>query len=779
MIVAGEPLGMRHTVGPLAGPVGPGDVFEVVRRDAAVVHGQLLTGRPVEPDAIADLRSELGLVPRAACVLVPREILLSTASLPVAILEAPLLLSPSRVFPDWVASAGRGVVARALLQSAASMAEALGAGHTVGYIHGAVEATQVFALGPEPGAPLALAGFGLSHFGRGASGEAPTAHRDLVDLVRVLHTLLGLAKVEPEGAAAVKWLLLHQAAMHGQHPALASGTHLAETLRELVRLDTEEAPRATGRGARLTTMAPVRGPGAPPRREPTGRHPAFQPDNANSPREPLRRSGRPPAPHTTVPKPIQARPTVRLGRTLGVAAGLSVALVALAGALSLYNARTHLRDVAQGRLTHRWRQAIPAPCPGELARSALGLGFQGRVSDFDLSCAGGASDPLLVLVAREDTSVRVATRPAQRGGLLTLAPLPVARGAVELGPVLAQSAEGGGRDPLWFAWRNGVGAPFTVARLEGSASRLRTVSVTAWDDVPLHGAHLVWADGTASWVVTSVGDRTHRHTLLIELSGSPGRPPVIAWRLGDAQAVSAIPGPRPTILLHEASPGGGGVALRALTVDLGLLGAARLPGSLVDPTLIEGAPVPARARNLSERLQINTGEEVDVVPTGLRDARGSAHFVLTVGPRMPQERCMETGRCVGAGQVIHTTFRGAELPTATVVSPRAWAESLLPFEAPEALGDRGDASEVPALVAVLREASPEGLPGARRRIVPLSPEGGPRGAETVLSEVGGVRAQWIRCGGETWVAVREDLPTSRVIVRPAACLGPLPPRAAQ
>jgi len=767
---------MRHTVGALAGPVGPGDVFEVVRRDAAIVHGQLLSGRPVEPDALADLRAELGLVPPAPCVLVPRDLLLSTGSLPVAVLEAPLLLPATRVGPDWLTTLGRGPFVRGLLQSVAAMAEALGAGHTVGFVHGSIEATQVFARSPEPGSTLCLAGFGMSYFGRGTA-ETPVARRDLVDLVRVLHTLFGLVRAEPEGAAAVKWLLLRQSAMHGEHPALASGTQLAETLRDLARLDTEEAPRATRQSPRATTLAPVRGPSSPPRRDGPGRHPAFEPDDGLSPREPLRRSTRPQSGHQA-PLAIRPKPTVRLGRTLGVAAGLSVALVALAGGLTLYNARHHLRTMSQGRLSLRSRPDPSALCPGELAASAEGLAFSGRVADFDLGCTGDRDAPLLVVVAREDTGIRVVTRPARRGASLSLAPLPLARGAVELGPMLVPPSDAGdpsAGQPLWFAWRNGVGAPFSVARLEGNASRLRPVSVAGWDDIPLHGAHTVWAEGSTAWVVTSVGDRAHRHALLLALSSVVGHTPVIAWRIADAYAVATIPGPRPVVLLHETTPEATGITLRTITLDLATLAAARLSGALVDPTLIQGAPMPPRARSVSGTLQLTTGQELDVVPRGQRDAAGIAHFVLTVGPRMPAERCAETGRCVGVGQVLHASFQGAELPTATVVSQRAWAEALLPPDVPEETGDAGPPQ---GLMAVLREATPEGLPGTGRRLVPLdAPGAGADGgvvAETTLAQVGGVRAQWARCGGETWVAVREDLPTARLIVRPAACLGPRP-----
>jgi hypothetical protein len=762
LIVAGEPLGMRHTAGTLKAPPGPGDVFEVVRRDAAVVHGQLLAGRPVEPDALADLRAELGLVSPAACVLVPREILLSAASLPVAILEAPVLVPAREACAAWVEPLGRAAVARALLLGLAAMAESLGAAHSVGFVHGAVEATQVFALGPAPGAPLALAGFGLSVVGR-APGAAPLApRRDLVDLVRALHTLLGAAKIDLEGAATVKWLLLRQAALHGEHPALGSGALLAETFRDLARLDTEEAPRATARPARSTTLAPARSSGASPR-ESAGRHPAFRPEDGSTPREPLRRSGRPPSPNAP-PRAIQARPTVRVGRTLGLAAGLSVALVAVAGGLSLYNARHNLRNLPEGRRLSLGRGRSVPRCADESPASVQGVVLDGRVTEFDLACTRADASPMLVLLARQDTAVRVAVRPARHDAALTLAPFPVARGAVELGPVLAPAANGDEAAAVWFAWRNGVGPPLAVARMEGGASRLRPVSVAAWDDVPLHGAQVVWADADTSWLVTSVGDRAHRHSLLVALSSAPTHPPVIAWRLGDAQAVAAIPGPRPTVLLHTLNGAADGLGLQALTLDLGALAVARLPAGTVDPTRIEGVPLPARARTASGLLQITTGEEVDVVARGQRDTAGAAHFLLTVGARLPAETCADTGRCVGAGQVIHATFAGVESPVASVVAPRAWAEALLGSDG----ASPGDAAAPGPLTAVLRDATPEGLPGAGRQLVAL---GAPSAGAVAAPGVGGQRARWVRCGGELWVALREEQPTPRVTVRPAGCMG--------
>lgn len=759
MIHAGENLGPRHVAGALGAPVAPGDVFEVIRQGAAVVQGQLLAGEPMERGRFEELRDTLKLLPAQSALLAPAELTLSLSGLPVAIVDTPRLLALSAVLGERAPGLARGPLVKALFLAFARVAEGLAETHALGLSHGAIDVSRFYVT--DDALPEALDGLKLGAFGLGETQAPP--RRDLVELLRALHRMFTVAQTQPAGPASAKWLLLHQSAMHGEHPALESAGTLAATLRELARLDAEEDPRATTRPQRTATLTPARGASAGqastrPSTLAGARHPAFVPDDA-TPREPLRRTERPTSGRARPPRPVPPAKTVRFGRTLAAATLSALTLVAVAAGLYLWKGRDQLSQIAVGQLLPGHPRAS-LRCPGENATSQSGARFAEDVTSFRAACVNAAEGPQLVVVAREGTSVRVASRLARRGEAFRTAVLPVDRGAVELGSALSTAADGH-PSALWFSWRSAVGNPFTIARVEGSASQLRPFSINGWDDIRLRGANLVAVTGDTAWLSTSAGSDLHGHSLLVAVEMAPTveRPPVTVWRLGDAPLAATLPGPRPGFLLMSRVPNSHDVIFTLVEVDLALLRSART--NTAAPAELDGLALPPRAVTTREPLRFEVDEAVDVAPQGVTTPDGVHQFVMTLGAPLSDERAEATGHHVAPGRMLLLRIPAVGQPVASPLGTRGLAESLEPSPA--------------GLRALVRDADPNGLPGESIRFLTLNSAGAI--TETSVGHGGGDQIVRIACGEDAWLLSLDPHQRARVLARPEVCLLPSLPSA--
>lgn len=751
MIEAGEPLGTRYVVvRPVAEP-HPGVLFEVVDRAGQQLFGQLLHDVAVAPAVAQEVRAALVGMPALASLLKPRDVALTPQALPVAILERPGGVAPIGPRLGGVVEAlGKRETTLWLLRQFASIAADLAQVHQAGGVHGAITATSVVcAAEGDVGMPQ-LTGFGVNAFARGNDPQkAPTRRADLVDLLGAMQSLFTGSGLAPEGGAAAKWSILCASAKHGEHPALASGTSLASAFNEMASLKPDDGappPRPSMRAATLvgprSSAPPPSASGAPPRGSAPNRSSTIPPGprNTHPSRTGLRtapRSEEPPA----VPTPSKWRVSLKV-----VIPALVVIAAAVAGAV--WYVLQIGQDVGTGRLTARRQPPASAPtaaCEGESHAQAQGIP-EFRGAEFEAVCM--PAPDRLALVARKGTEVILTTRAVQRGQRFGEAQT-VARGVVELGAALARDGV------LWVAWRNGVGDPFGVGRVEGERVATVSVPIAGWDSIPLRGAMLLDVNARVAWLVTNIASQTEgAHVILLQVTFGPSAPDVVAWRLGDGVAESVIPGANPAVLLRQRTQEGAVVhqAFVDVSLNLAAIGQLRRPA---DPTAVTGAALPEAAA-VRSTAQVLDGAVTGVVRHGVEVGGAHAWLVARGGVR-PVDSCDAPERCHSAGPVVVLAFSRGEAPAVTPIIPSGWATELYAVDGGlRALTTAANVAgvELPFHTAVTL-ATPRTAPGAERVNV-----------ATFRSP----RVRVVACGREAWSVFDAAQPSPALSALPTACV---------
>jgi hypothetical protein len=729
LIEVGESLGNRYRVANAPEGLRPGVVFEVADRSGATVLGQVLADGAVTPAMVQEVRGDLSVIPAMPTVLKPREIALSAAGVPVGVLERPGLVR-LRDRLQGLDAEQKKPVANALLRAFATLASDIAMLHQSGQLHGAISSGVM--LGPATGEiqGALLSGFGVVSFARrlGKLTAAPTPRGDLVDLLGALHDLFLVAGVQPDGGAAAKWTLLRHAAMHGEHPALASGNALATQLNELAAMPAsdERAPRPS----RMPTIgAPMRPRNSVvPSEQSAGASATVRPPSSGTTRKTIPPSGK---------GSVRAEPP-RLKRwnfSAGIlVGGLGViALIGSAAAYFIWDARANRGDA---RLIQPRVRVAPPACVGETPQGHTALTLSSAAPQFDATCADGR----LVVVSREGTNLVVAQRGAARGQAFA-APLRLGESVVELGaPITLEGV-------AWVSWRNGVGAPFGVARVDATGAAPRTVPISGWDNVAVQGVSLLHATARTAWIATTIVGETRAHGVLIE-STLGERPRVRTWFLGEGRVASSIPGPRPTVLLDLAADAVHNIA--AVTVDLDAIEA--LPGN-DRTTSAHGGAIPATALTTTSPLRVE-GDRLVAPRQGALTTAGARVFGVMTGAARPEDACEEAARCVGPGAVRLATFPATGDGALVELAPRAWLEDVR--------AEGGERVEVS-----LRTPDPADAPVATRRLISHQ-IGAASGAARLFDAEGSARARTLRCGDELWFVHDASAP-HRVAATPAAC----------
>ncbi len=729
MIEVGESLGNRYRVANAPEALRPGVVFEIADRSGATVLGQVLADGAVTPAMVQEVRGDLSVIPAMPTVLKPREIALSAAGVPVGVLERPGLVR-LRDRLQGLDAEQKKPVANALLRAFATLASDVAMLHQSGQLHGAISSGVM--LGPATGEiqGALLSGFGVVSFARrlGKLTAAPTARGDLVDLLGALHDLFLVAGVQPDGGAAAKWTLLRHAAMHGEHPALASGNALATQLNELAAMPAsdERAPRPS----RMPTIgAPMRPRSSVVPSEPSaGASATMRPPSTTTTRKTIPPSGK---------GSVRAEPP-RLKRwnfSAGILVG-GLGVIALFGSAAAYYVWDARANRGDARLMQPRVRITPPACAGETPQSRTALSLSSPARQFDATCADGR----LVVVSREGTNLVVAQRRAARGQAFA-APLRLGESVVELGaPITLDTA-------AWVSWRNGVGAPFGVARVDATGASLLTVPITGWDNVAVQGVSLLHATARTVWIATTIVGETGSHGVLIEHT-SGDRPRVRTWFIGEGRVASSVPGPRPTVLLDLATDGAHSIA--AVTMDLAAI--ETLPAN-DRATSAHGGVIPATALTTSAPLRVE-GDRLVAPRQGALTTAGVRVFGVMTGTARPEDTCEEAARCVGPGAVRLAVFPPTGEGSLVELAPRAWIEDLRAEG-----GERVEAS--------LRTPNPADTPVPTRRLI-SHPIGATPGAARYFEAEGTPRARTLRCGDELWF-VHDAPDPHRVAATPAAC----------
>ena len=337
-------------------------------------------------------------------------------------------------------------------------------------------------------------------------------------------------------------------------------------------------------------------------------------------------------------------------------------------------------------------------------------------------------------------SLVVAQRQAARGQAFA-APLRLGDSVVELGaPIVIDTA-------AWVSWRNGVGAPFGVARVEATSAAPITVPITGWDNVAVQGVSLLHATPRTVWIATTIVGDAGAHGVLIE-NTSGERPRVRTWFLGEGRVASSLPGPRPTVLLDLAADGTHSLA--AVTLDLAAIEA--LPASH-HATSAHGGEVPAAAITTSPPLRVE-GDRLVAPRLGALTTAGVRVFGVMTGAARPEDTCEEAARCVSPGAVRLAAFPATGQGSLVELEPRAWLEDIR--------AEGGERVEVS-----LRTPSPGDTPVPTRRLISHQLGAAP-GAARFFDAEGSARARALRCGDELWF-VHDAPDPHRVAVTPAAC----------
>lgn len=740
MIEAGEPLGNRYVVVHPVTELRPGVLFEVADHAGMQFYGQLMHGSAVAPALAAQVRQSLVALPALPTVLRPRDLALTSKSLAVALLERPGgAITVSSRLGAIVEALGRREATLWLFRQVAAIANDLSQVHQGGTVHGAISAACLVCAAVGEAGNLQLSGFGIDVFARGNDPEkAPSRRTDLVALLTALQELFTAGGLQPEGGAAAKWLLLRTSAQHGEHPALSSGSALAAALTEMASLRPDDAPRV----ARSPTLAP------PSRATAAGRQSTAPPTASVGRRtEPgVRRvegaGGPSKAPPPAAPEAPPRRPLVSLGVVIP---GL---LVITAGVVGLVWYAVHLRDdVGVAHLRERSRHAPIArasECAGENPAQPEGVTDFQAPNEFDAVCLAGPDR--VALLARKGTDVQLVARPAQRGGHFAEAQT-IAQRAVELGSSLQREGA------LWVAWRNGVGAPFGLARVEGERVATVPVALQGWDSVPLKGAWLLDVNARNAWLVTNVITEGGEHVMLLQITFGPAAPDVIAWLVGAGTAYGVIPGESPALLLgRRPSPDAPGHALTDVTINLQAIAAARRPA---DPIAVRGAALPEAALTRSAAIVLDS-PVLGPVRRGVAVDQTHAWLVARGGAQ-PAEACQVPDRCHTAGPVTVLSFAPGAAPTVTQIAARGWAVDLA-------------RSGAGGLTVLATTANVAGAALPLNTLYELaSPSSPPAAVQRTITTSRAPRARFVTCGNEGWLAFDATHPTAVLTALPVRC----------
>lgn len=743
MIEAGEPIGTRYVVVNTVTEPRAGVIFEVADHGGMQFHGQLLCATPVAPAVAAGVRQALVSLPALPTVLKPRDVALTSHALPVSLLERPggATHATSRL-SEVVDALGKREATVWLFRQVAAVANDLAQVHQGGTIHGAIGAQSLVcaAIG-EPG-NLQLTGFGIDAFARnGGADAAPTKRTDLVALLNALQELFSASGLSPEGGAAAKWLLLRTSAQHGEHPALASGTALATALNEMAALRPDDA---SPRVVRAQTLAPPTratqsrassAPGARPSSSPGAR----KTDPVS--RRPGPGSIKPPAEVESDPPP--SRPKVHLAVVIP-----GILLITAVVAAGVWYALHAASDVSVARL----QGPPPAPhlaagaaCQGEDPAHLEGIADFQAPAQFDAVCL--PSPDRLGWLVRSDTSVRLLTRATTRGAHASEG-IAVGQGAVELGTALVRESA------LWVSWRNGVGAPFGLARVEGERVATVSVPLQGWESVPLKGAWLLDVNARDAWIVTSVLHEGSEHAVLLQVTFGPSSPDVVAWLAGPGVVHGVIAGENPAILMGRKLNGDAPRhELSDVTFNLAAIRAARRPS---DPSSARGAALPDVAVTRSTGLVLDSAA---IGAAGRGVTVGTTHaWLVARGGVQPSEGCLVPERCHTPGPVTVLAFAQGAAPTATQVAPTGWAVDLA-------------AAQGGGLSALVNTANVAGVPVPFHTLFTLAnPTSPPTAPQRNLTTGRSPRARIIACGSETWVAFDATHPSPVLTALPLSCV---------
>lgn len=721
MLDVGESLGTRYKVSKVPEENRAGVLFEVIDRGATAVRAQLLGELSLTGDQNIELRKAVSLMPALPTLLRPRDIVLSARSLPVSVFDRPSIEMLRPRLADMAASLGKKPMVNNLFRWMALIAADLSQAHAVGVVHGAISPHLFVVNTRNEAEPCLLTGFGIGAAVRALSpkAEPTTARKDLVDLLAALHDFFLMAGVQPDGSAAGKWTLLRHSAMHGEHPALASGAALAGTLNEIASLpDDSEVVRPQ----RMATVAPPPRPGA--RNESISR-PTQRPEGGPRPKT---------VPPPSAPKPRSA-PKFSWPIVLG---GIFVILggVGFAG----YQIRKVRAEVAAPIVRPPpVLVAPPAPqCEGENLAHPSTAATTHPSSERAIACS--VDGQRIIASARVENAMWLGTRSSARGAAWNS--LIVAQGAVEAGSVLSiDGAE-------WASWRNGSGHPIGLARIAAGVASAYEIPLPGWDVVPLRGVFVAQATARDVFLVTNVESEGGAHAVLLDVALAPlnNREPVVAWYLSSGAAETVIPGADPVVLMSQRSDNGW--LLSSLTLHLSAVTAARTPR---EPLMVHGAVLPPNAVEHSEMVSV-PGAALRVAPHGILAEKT---FLVSTGPVRLSETCTVAHRCPGAGPVSLVTF--GPTPAAHAVAPEAWAEDLY-------------ADPSGGLHALTLGLSPRGEPMNFHLLYSMSAPGAVAERASIRS-VGALGAIAARCGGETWALYSLSEPAPALATVPIACVG--------
>ncbi len=746
MIEAGEPLGTRYVVVKTVTEPRAGALFEVADHAGMQFHGQLLSATAVAPALAAAVRQAVVGLPALPSVLKARDVALTSHALPVALLERPggTTLATERL-AEIIDALGKREATVWLFRQIAAIANDLAQIHQGGATHGAISAQCLVCAALGDAGNLQLSGFGIDAFARGNNPEsAPSKRTDLVALLNALQELFSLGGLSPEGGAAAKWLLLRTSAQHGEHPALASGASLATALTEMAALRPDDSPPRVVRAPTL----------APPTRSTAGARQSNAPSPSRRPEAGARKTdppGRrssdggsgsikpPPAAGSDPP----ARPKVHLGVVVP-----GILLITAIVAAGVWYALHTTNDVSVAHLqapAHRLSPAPAATCQGETPDHPEGVADFQAPAEFDTLCL--SSPDRLAWIVRRRNSVELVTRPAQRGGHADEARV-IGQGAVELSSSLVRGST------LWIPWRNGVGDPFGLARVEGDRAATVSVPLQGWDSVPLKGAWLLDVNARFAWIATSVLHEGAEHTVLLQVIFGPAAPDVIAWLGGPGVIFGVIPGETPSLLLGRKLPGDAPRhEFTDVTFNLSAISAARRPS---DPSSVRGAQIPDAAVTRSQSLVVDAA----AIGTARRGVvSGATHaWLVARGGVVPAETCQVPERCHSPGPVTVFAFPSGAAPTMTQVVPAGWAVDIA--SAPNG-----------GLTVVATSANVAGAPVPFHTVYSLaSPTSPPAPARRNISTGRSPRARLLTCGGDTWVTYDATSPAASLTALPIQCI---------
>lgn len=742
MIEAGEPLGTRYVVvSPVTEPRA-GALFEVADHAGMQFHGQLLSATAVAPALAATVRQAVVALPALPAVLKPRDMALTSNALPVALLERPggTTLATSRL-QEIVDALGKREATVWLFRQIAAIANDLSQIHQGGGVHGAISAGCVVCAAVGDAGNLQLSGFGIDAFARNNSPDnVPTKRADLVALLNALQELFASAGLSPEGGAAAKWLLLRTSAQHGEHPALASGNALATALTEMAALRPDDSPP---RVVRAPTLAPPQRASAGARQSTAPGPASRRPDTGRPSNLPGRRGD----PSVKPPPALESDPPPRAPKVALAVVVPGILLITAIVAAGVWYALRAANDVSVAQLrepSRRPPEPRSAACAGESVARPEGIADFQAPAEFESVCL--ASPDRVGWVVRRGTSVEFVTRPAQRGGHAGEAKA-IGQGAVELSATLQRESA------LWISWRNGVGDPFGLARVDGDRVAALSVPLPGWDSVPLKGAWLLEVNARAAWIATSVLHEGAEHAMLLQVTFGPSAPDVVAWLVGPGVIYSVIAGESPALLLGRKLAGD---APRHefvdVTLNLAAITAARHPA---DPHGVRGAQIPDNAVTRSTPLVVDSGA-IGAARRGAISGRTHAWLVARGGVQ-PAEACPVPERCHTPGPVTVIAVAPGAAPTSTQIVPTGWADDI--------------AASPNGLAVLATSANVAGAPVPFHTLYTLAnATAAPAPEHRNVTTGRSPRARLLTCGGDAWVVFDATHPAASLTALPLECL---------